>query len=587
MFTERDLKNSWDESEAQTITLKGSTAETSAKNVSLSDGVLTIGAEGIYVLSGSFEGQIVVDAGDSDKIQLVLDGAEISCENSAAIYVKSADKLFVTTAPDSENTLCTTGAFQADGETNVDGVIFAKCDLTLNGTGTLNISTQNGHGVVSKDDLVIAGGIYNITASGHGISGKDSVRAADGEINVTSGNDSIHSENTEDTSKGFVYIASGKFTLDAQGDGIDSSLIVQIEGGEIDIKTSGTSSDVSSKGIKADQSIIVNDGKLSIDSTDDGIHCTQNIEINGGELTISSGDDGIHSDNNLSINGSTLKITDNYEGLEGLTIDITDGDITVVSSDDGLNAAGGNDQSGFGGMGGGRGQENFESSSDAYIRISGGKLTVDADGDGVDSNGALYVSGGETYVSGPTNSANGALDYGSTAEITGGTFVAVGASGMATGFTTGTQGAILTNVSNGSQQVSLKDSDGNVLVSFEPDKSYSSVVVSCPGIEQGKTYTLTANGSDTTIEMTSLIYSAGGGFGGGNMGGNMGGRGGMENFDPNTQMSQDGMQLPDENMTLPDGEVPQMPDGNFQQGQMTPPDMGNLQADADTENSDA
>ena len=168
-------------------------------------------------------------------------------------------------------------------------------------------------------------------------------------------------------------------------------------------------------------------------------------------------------------------------------------------------------------------QDMFAVDNNAYIKISGGKLIVNADGDGVDSNGNLYVSGGETYVSGPTNNGNGALDYNGEAQITGGTFIAAGASGMAQNFgSSSTQGSIMINTQSGSGgEIILKDSSGNVIASYTPDKSYNSVVVSCPGIKKDSTYTLTANGTDTTVEMTDIIYGSSDGMGGGMPGGNM------------------------------------------------------------------
>ena len=566
MFSERDTENSFDESKAEVIKLNKNSVDSSADGVSLKDSVLTFSKEGVFVLKGSFEGQIAVNAPDTAKVQLVLDGVQISCENSAAIYAKNADKLFVTANENSTNKLSSSGTFKSDGDTNVDGVIFTKCDLTLNGTGTLDISSDNGNAVVSKDELTICASRLVIDCENHGLDANDSIKIKDGEFNITSGKDAIHAENAEDTSKGFVYIENGKFTLGSAGDAISSSMIVQIENGEFDIKTSGVG-ETSSKGIKAQTSLILNNGKFTIDSTDDSLHSANNIVIENGEISISSGDDAIHSDNNVSINGGEITVIKSYEGIEAQTINITGGTTSLVASDDGINAAGGNDQSGFGGNFGGRGQDTFNESTTGYINISGGKLSVDASGDGIDANGKIVVSGGETYVSGPTNSGNGALDYGSGAEITGGIFVATGASGMALGFSGGTQGSILTNVTNGSDKLSLKDSNGNELVSFSPSKSYSSVVVSCPDIKEGNTYTLTANGSDLTIEMTSLIYGSGG-FGGGNMGG---GKGNRKDFNKNGDMTIPEGEMP-EMPQIPDGEIPQMPDGDFPQGQMIRPD---------------
>ena len=213
--------------------------ETASSGVSISGNIITITKEGTYVLSGALsEGQIVVDA-DSAKVQLVLDNADITCASSAAIYVKNADKTFITLAEGSENILMNTAEYETIDDNNIDAVIFSKDDLTLNGKGTLTINSEYGHGMVSKDDLKLVGGNYNITAENHALSGKDSVRIAEGTYNLTSGKDGIHSENADDDEKGFVYIASGDFTIESTGDGIDASYVVQIDDGAFDITAGG------------------------------------------------------------------------------------------------------------------------------------------------------------------------------------------------------------------------------------------------------------------------------------------------------------------------------------------------------------
>ncbi len=273
MFTERDLDVGYDESNAikinladdsTTVTVGDDTetdvskadetkaddsktdetkadesetneTENAASGVYISGNIITITKEGTYVLSGALsEGQIIVDA-DSAKVQLVLDNADITCASSAAIYVKNAEKTFITLAEGSENILMNTAEYEAIDDNNIDAVIFSKDDLTLNGKGTLTINSEYGHGIVSKDDLKLVGGTYNITAENHAISGKDSVRIADGTYNLTSGKDGIHSENADDDDKGFVYIASGDFTIESTGDGIDASYVVQIDEGDFDI----------------------------------------------------------------------------------------------------------------------------------------------------------------------------------------------------------------------------------------------------------------------------------------------------------------------------------------------------------------
>ena len=251
MFTDRDLDVGYEESDSVKISLSddsttvssgssdNSSTDDTVDGVTIDGNVITITSGGTYIISGTLsEGQLVVDA-DDEKVQLVLDNADITCATSAAIYVKSAGKTFITLAEGSENILMNTAEFEAIDDNNIDAVIFSKDDLALNGSGTLTINSENGHGIVSKDDLKITGGTYNITAASHALSGKDSVRIAEGTFNLVSGKDGIHSENTDDSSKGYVYIAGGEFTIDSTGDGIDASNIVQIDDGTFDITAGG------------------------------------------------------------------------------------------------------------------------------------------------------------------------------------------------------------------------------------------------------------------------------------------------------------------------------------------------------------
>lgn len=239
MFTERDLAGTYEESGAVYVTLSddGITGETDG--VVIKGQMVTITAEGTYIFSGTLsEGQIVVDA-DNAKVQIVFDNVDITCASSAAVYVKSAEKVFVTLAEGSQNTLRNTDEYVAIDDNNIDAVIFAKSDLTLNGTGSLTIISAEGHGIVSKDDLKIIGGTYDITAAGHALSGKDSVRIADGTFILTAEKDGIHAENADDEEKGYIYIADGDFTITSDGDGMDASNIVQIEDGTFDITAGG------------------------------------------------------------------------------------------------------------------------------------------------------------------------------------------------------------------------------------------------------------------------------------------------------------------------------------------------------------
>ncbi len=571
MFSSRDTDGSFEESSSVKIQLKDKESSSDSKAVTITDNVITIKDEGVYLLSGTLtDGRIEVAAENTDKVQLVLNGVTISSKTSAPIYVSQADKVFITLKEGTENTISNGGSFTAIDDNNIDSVIFSKDDLTLNGTGSLTIQSPAGHGIVSKDDLVVGGGTYKIEAASHGITGKDSVRIADGNMTITSGKDGIHAENADDATLGFVYLANGTYNLTTTGDGISGTYYTLVENGTYTIKTSGESA----KGIKATNGLVINDGTFSIDATDDAIHSNGNVEVYNGTYTISSGDDGIHADATLTVKDGAITITKSYEGLAGNNIVIESGIINLTSSDDGLNAAGGNDQSGFKGMGR---PDQFNSSSDSSVTISGGTLTVNAQGDGLDSNGALTISGGTIYVSGPTNGGNGALDYGGEGVITGGTIIAAGSSGMAQNFgTNSTQGAIMVNIDKQSKgsTITLKDANGKELLSWQPEKEYSSVVVSTPNITKGSTYTLTAGTSENTITMENIIY------GEGMMGGPGGFKGDANDWTPGTRPEgmpsgepgefPEGMPMPSftpgefpEGMPMPSGDPGTRPDRDF------------------------
>lgn len=556
-FSSRDLDMGYEESTASKINLNGNQVSIQGNGASYSDGIITISSEGTYLLSGTLDnGRIVVNVPDTQKVQLVLKGADIYCEDNAAIFVQQADKVFITLDSGTQNTLSSGSSYNlGEDDSNVDGVVFSRADLTFNGTGKLTIDAQYQHAVVSKDDLVITGGEYVITAAGGGLYGKDCVKIADGTFTIDSGTDCIQSSNAEEASRGYVYLAGGTYTLTAGTDGIQAETVLLIDGGEYTIATGGGSANASvtsngavnaswgmwgrqapganqtsqqegdaasAKGLKASGNLVLNGGTFTIDSSDDSIHSNACVIMRGGSFTIRSGDDGIHADDSLVIEDGTVQIDKSYEGLEGLNVTVSGGDIRITASDDGINSAGGSDT----GMMGRPGQNSFgtaSAGSDVYLKITGGTLWVDAGGDGLDSNGDLVVEGGVIYVSGASNDGNGALDYDGTADISGGTILATGMSGMAQGFSdSSSQCSILHNFGStipASQTVTLTDSSGNTLVSFTPSESFQSVAVSCPQLKQGESYTLTAGSQSETLTLSSTVTSNGGGgmMGGGGM----------------------------------------------------------------------
>ncbi len=237
-FSARDHETEYDDSTATHITLEGMDIKIKGEGAKASDGILTIQTEGTYVITGALtEGRLIVDAGDEDKIHIVLQGVSIDCSDNAPIYIKKADKVFLTLSKNTENTLTDGKEYKlADGD-KMDGVIFSRADLTLNGEGSLRITGNYKHGVVSKDDLVFTGGNYQITAIKDAINGKDCVKIWDGNFLLHSmTGKGIESKNDEDNTKGYVYICGGSIKVTGCKEGIDSRVIA-IAGGVLDITT--------------------------------------------------------------------------------------------------------------------------------------------------------------------------------------------------------------------------------------------------------------------------------------------------------------------------------------------------------------
>ncbi len=530
MFTDRDRRADYDAEQAIAIDLNQATSP------------LKIEQEGTYLLSGSLDGMIMVDAPDTAKLQIVLADVTVNNATGAALYVKQADKVFVTLADGTKNTLSNGGAFEAIDENHIDAAIFSKQDITLNGTGNLTVTSPIGHGIVSKDDLVITGGVYTIQSASHGLDANDSVRLTEATIEVDAGKDGIHAENDEDAALGFVYIESGMLSIEAQGDGISAGSDLTVKDGQITVLAGGgyengtkdssdfyggfmgggmmggpggggprptaavtsttDESSTSMKGLKSGTVMKLDGGMFAIDSADDGLHANTSLTIADGTYTIASGDDGIHAEDTLTVIGGEIAITESYEGLEALHIRMTGGTVTMNADDDGLNAAGGADASGMNGRRDGRfGGGMMGGASNGSIIISGGNLSIQASGDGIDANGYLEITGGYTVVCGPTRGDTATLDYDTSATISGGTFIGTGAMGMAQTFSQSKQGVIALQVGQqaAGTAVCVTDADGKEILVFTPELDFAVVILSDPQIVSGRNYTVTVGTQSGTF----------------------------------------------------------------------------------------
>lgn len=507
-YKTKDLTASY--SSAEIIQFTSNAVSYNGSNATVSGSKITITAGGSYVVSGTCtDGQIIVNT--TDFVQLILNGANITCKTSAPIYVQSADKVVITLAAGSTNTLSDTSAFTYTDATEEEpnATIFSKDDLSFNGTGSLTVNSNFNNAIQCKDKLKFTQGNYTINSVADGIQGKDCVGICGGTFTIKTTGDGIKSTNDNDLTVGFVEITGGDITINATKDGIQAESYIDIQGGTLNVTTNGgstngrqhtdnmggwgqtttTTTDTEScKGLKSNTATIIAGGTNTFNTADDAVHSDNVVYVDGGTTTIASGDDGLHADTNLTVDSGSVKLTASYEGYEAPSIYVNGGDNYITASDDGINGCG----------------------SGAYVAINGGTLIVDASGDGLDCNGTMVMTGGVALVSGPTNGGNGALDYDNSFNISGGILVAAGSSGMAMNVSsTSSQPGMLVTYSSSQAAKSviiLRDSAGNDIVAFNPAKTYQTVCISAPSMSVGSTYNL-YTGSTSVSTMKSLSTS--------------------------------------------------------------------------------
>ena len=523
---------------------------------------LKINEGGIYNLTGTIsDGNIYIDT--KDNVKLILNGVTINSSDGPAIYIENANVVYIELASGTVNYLTDSETYS---DSNINGTLFSKDDLIIGGDGKLVIDANYEDGIVSKDNLKIISGEFEIESVDDGIRGKDSVVIMNGNFKINASGDAIKSTNDTDSNLGYILINDGTYDLETKLDGIQAETDLVINNGTFNIKTSGNDTD-SSKGLKIGSNLIINDGNFEIDSYDDSIHSNNYINIKNGSFSLSSDDDAIHADNKIVIDNGNIDVLKSYEGIEASEIIINDGDINIVASDDGINAASkssSNDNNDFSKnmpddmkdlnnkpenmenfdpKNGNRPDENMENfdpqngnkpddnnikpnfedidmnnnSNIATITINGGNIYVSARGDGVDANGSIYMNGGKLIINGPTDNGNGALDYDKEFKITGGILVASGSSGMALNTSnSSTQNSIMINFTesiNESELISIFDSNDNEIFTYSSSKKYQNIVISTPDLKKGETYTIYEGGSTNSIENNDLyetgLYTGG------------------------------------------------------------------------------
>lgn len=575
-WDEDDLDDDYDDEDVQDVTFHETSIAFDGEGASISGTTITITKGGSYKFSGTLDdGSIIVDTTSEAVVRIILDDANITSTSSAPIYVKQADKVLLTLAQDSINSIQDSANYVlddiAEGEPNA--TIFSKDDLTINGSGTLEVNANYNNAIQSKDDLKIVSGTLYITAIDDGLVGKDLLAIKDGNITIQSESNAMKTTNEEETDKGNLAIEGGTINITALTDGIQAANELYIYNGEFTITTGGGSTNssktttmnngmpwgewsaseeedsTSAKGLKSTNNMQIENGTFILDTSDDALHTNGTMTINQGTFTILSGDDGMHADTSLTINGATIDIQQSYEGIESGELIFNGGNIHVISSDDGINAAGGNDGSSTDGR---AGQNNFSADASKQITINDGYLYIDASGDGIDSNGTVTMTGGTVIVNGPMDGANGALDFDGSFTITGGYLIAAGSSGMTLSPTEITNGNVVNiNFTSAlSSLIHIQDRDGNNIMTFQPAKSVQSLVLYTSHLVNGNSYDVYTDGTVTgtntdgyyedgsyrdgtlyesfTISSTTTTIGTSQGMMGSGPGGNMQGKGGGE-----------------------------------------------------------
>ena len=541
-YSEQDL--SWDASSETAIDLSNPTA---TDGVTVEDGTLTITKAGTYKLSGEYQGQIKVETADSDAVRLVLDNANITNSSGAALNVVNADEVILYSASGTTNTISDGADYTATGEDDPDAVVYSKADMTIAGEGTLKVNGNHEDGIHTSDGLVIASGTLEVNAANTGIKGKDYVDILGGTINVTAQQDGIKSTNDTDEGQGWTRLSNGTVTVNAGDDGFKASRVVEISGGSLTVEQSD-------EGIEA-QYINVSGGDVNVTSADDGMNAS--LKTSNSESTDSSAntsDAANQQQNNQqqgSLPGGQQSGTSNQQqqgmgqppAMSGSSQDGTSQNGTSGTAQQqnntqnqgnqnmgqppampGGNAQDGTSQNGTtgtgqqgmgqppqGGMPGGGGGT-FEV-VDAAINVSGGNITVNAEGDGIDSNGVTTLSGGTLIVNGPSQGGNAALDTNGDLLLNGATVLSGSTADMFEApSTNSTSGYLKLTNSSGFEQgstVQVADSSGKVVANYKVTKSnVQLVLVSSSSIVKGQSYTAYTTTSAVDSNATSLASGA-------------------------------------------------------------------------------
>ncbi len=507
-----------------TVTLADNNIVVNGNGASANGNTLTISADGVYEITGALsDGQIIINAPDVAKVELVLSGVNITNKTNAAIWCKNCDDFLISLTENTQNIITDASNYTYGDTVNQEpnAAIFSKTDLNIGGTGWLTVNANFNHGIYSKDDLVIEGGGFKVTSVDDAIRGKDSLNILNGRFEINAGGDAFQASSIDGAEFGYLQITGGEYVIKAAGDALQAETALVISGGTFDITTEGTPAGTSDsqKGLKAGTLLSVTNGNFTLHTRDDAVHSNVDVQIDGGTFYIETRDDGIHADRNLYINGGEINIPVCYEGFEGTIIEVNGGKSFIKASNDAISAAAGMAEAeAWSGRGG-----------NPYVQawFNGGEVEATANGDVVDSNGNIYVTGGTLRLSAPPYpDYEGSLLCNGDVTISGGNIAAVGCMGVNVYWDK--QPVLwfshVNEISEGST-LSIRDASGKVLLELAMRSDAVQSVYTTPDFKVGETYSLYIDGVkkiDITLkDGMNAIGDDGGKFTGGYSRGNM------------------------------------------------------------------
>ena len=516
--TSFQAQTSFDESQATQVTLAAQTATVTGQGASFSDQTLTITQAGTYVLTGSGKNiKLVVEAADTDQVHLVFQNLTLEGEGSL-LRINKAQEVVISLAEGSQNALTES---QASDDEKVKATIHSQVPLTLNGTGNLTLTALTKNALEVEDDLKVLGGTYTVKAANHGFKAEGALAIEAATLTIEAGKDGLHAEHDETTERANISLNPTQLSIAATEDGVDAGNELTIKGGTITVSQS-------EEGLEA-RVIRQLGGDVTIKSSDDGVNASAGSSSKTSDTSATSKTSDANTTSNKADTSSSASQATTDSATASTSASQSTADPAATSQTDQANqdknqtppaptagqAPPQGGQPPQNGQGPGSmppgGQE--ESDPSLQIILEGGTLTIDAEGDGIDSNGTVTISGGSLVVNGSVQGGNGPLDAAGDITITGGRVWALGTSDMLQGFAQGsTQASITANIAGtAGQTLIILDANGKEVARQTASKDFQAVIMSSADLVDGQTYTIQVEGTTQTAT-AALVTPVTGGF---------------------------------------------------------------------------